>query len=380
MEREGRVGESQVNQDLLAKVKATEDKMADMERKMEFMNTSNVDEYQYLRFANANSGNEQQINFARQVRKILVNEVKVELGRLFPVGVPTSLRQIIEKGEETLKFRMKVIAFAESSPYGWKAANEFATLLKSSDDSDYKKKDEAEKRAGRKVEADKKEKYKNKYAGAGGDRSRRSRSRSERRTARKSRSRSKPKYGGGQSFALGDLVDGQSFAREDDVYVSRASPVESCFKVLCTGTPELATSVASMATYLPPAPGPRNKGTFKKRCFINYGYNKSYACKSSVLERVFDSAAKVQVEVSEASGSVLALSSEVPKASSLVGGQLVVGAVASGLVSRSLVGSVPVPGSDFRDVEESEVLTHCQGCLRFHPELLAWFHRRVQEI
>ena len=51
-----------------------------------------------------------------------------------------------------MNFRMKIIAFAESSPLGWKAANEYAALLTKSSDGYLKKQEEAEKRAMRKIE------------------------------------------------------------------------------------------------------------------------------------------------------------------------------------------------------------------------------------
>ena len=51
-----------------------------------------------------------------------------------------------------MNFRMKIIAFAEASPLGWNAANEYAALLTNSSDGDLKKQEEAEKRATRKIE------------------------------------------------------------------------------------------------------------------------------------------------------------------------------------------------------------------------------------
>ena len=90
-----------------------------------------------------------------------------------------------------MNFRLKIIAFAEESTFGWRAANEFAMLLKNSNDIDLKKQEEAEKRALKKIEG---EKSKSKWKRSGvyekaSDRSRRSKSRSVQKEKR-SRSRS----------------------------------------------------------------------------------------------------------------------------------------------------------------------------------------------
>ena len=64
-----------------------------------------------------------------------------------------------------MNFRMKIIAFAEASPLGWKAANEYASLLTNSTDGDLKKQEEAEKRATRKIEKETERAKKRRYSG-----------------------------------------------------------------------------------------------------------------------------------------------------------------------------------------------------------------------
>ena len=88
-----------------------------------------------------------------------------------------------------MNFRLKIIAFAEKSTYGWRAANEFASLLKHSNDSDMKKQEEAEKRAMKKIEGERAKKKKIVGYEKASDRNRRSPSRSIKKEKR-SRSRS----------------------------------------------------------------------------------------------------------------------------------------------------------------------------------------------
>ena len=88
-----------------------------------------------------------------------------------------------------MNFRLKIIAFAEESSYGWRAANEFASLLKHSNDSDMKKQEEAEKRAMKKIEGERAKKKKIVGYEKASDRTRRSLSRSIKKEKR-SRSRS----------------------------------------------------------------------------------------------------------------------------------------------------------------------------------------------
>ena len=177
--------------------------MADLRRQIKTLQASNKDDYNYLKFALPGGGNEQQMKFVREVKQIMIYDFKTVLAQEFEDKIPPAFTAVVDKGEEIMNFRMKIIAFAEESTLGWKAANEFAILLKSSNDIDSKKQEEAEKRAYKKMEGEKKGRIKKTggyerggYVRGGyervGDRGRRSRSRSVG-GGRRSRSRSKPR-------------------------------------------------------------------------------------------------------------------------------------------------------------------------------------------
>ena len=178
--------------DLREKLKeeAHKKEMADLKRQFKILQDSNKDDFNHLKFALAGGGNEQQMRFVREVKQTMIYDLKAVLAQEFSEKIPPSFTDIVDKGEQMMNFRMKIIAFAEESTYGWKAANEFAILLKSSNDMDLKKQEEAEKRASKKIEGAKKEKWK-KTGGfeRAGDRGRRSGSR-ETGGGRRSRSKS----------------------------------------------------------------------------------------------------------------------------------------------------------------------------------------------
>ena len=130
------------------------------------------------------------MRFVRDVKQVMIYTLKAALAQEFNEKIPPVFSDIVDKGEQLMNFRLKIIAFAEESTFGWRAANEFAMLLKNSNDIDLKKQEEAEKRALKKIEGEKKSKWKRSgvYEKAA-DRSRRSESRSVKREKR-SRSRS----------------------------------------------------------------------------------------------------------------------------------------------------------------------------------------------
>ena len=164
--------------------------MAELRRQLKIVQDSHKDDYNHMKFALPGGGNEQQMRFVRDVKQVMIYDLKAVLAQEFNEKIPPLFSAIVDKGEQLMNFRMKIIAFAEESTFGWKAANEFAMLLKSSNNIDLKKQEEAEKRALKKIEGEKKAKWKK----AGGfektaDRSRRSGSRSIK-DERRSRSRS----------------------------------------------------------------------------------------------------------------------------------------------------------------------------------------------
>ena len=139
-------------------------------------------------------GNEQQMKFVRDVKQVMIYDLKVALAKEFNDNVPPSFSDIVTKGEKLMNFRLKIIAFAEESQFGWRAANEFASLLKNSSDSDMKKQEEAEKRALKKIAGEKAKRKKIGGYEKALDRSRRSPSRSikkEKRSRSRSRNRDK---------------------------------------------------------------------------------------------------------------------------------------------------------------------------------------------
>ena len=79
----------------------------------------------------------------------MIHDLNTALAMEFKDKIPLSFSGFVSRGEQLMNFRMKIIAFAEASPLGWKAANEYASLLTNSSDGDLKKQEEAEKRARR---------------------------------------------------------------------------------------------------------------------------------------------------------------------------------------------------------------------------------------
>ena len=92
------------------------------------------------------------MKFVRDIKQTMIHDLNSALAMEFKDKIPLSFSGIVSRGEQLMNFRMKIIAFAEASPLGWKAANEYAALLTNSSDGDLKKQEEAEKWATRKIE------------------------------------------------------------------------------------------------------------------------------------------------------------------------------------------------------------------------------------
>ena len=153
---------------LLLKEEGQKRELAEIKRHMKVIQDSHKDDFNHVKFGVPGGGNEQQMKFVRDVKQI--------------------------------------IAFAEESTYRWRAANEFASLLKHSNDSDMKKQEEAEKRAMKKIEGERpKQKKKAGYEKAS-DRGRRSSSRSVKKEKRsRSRSTNKDKRETRECYKCGKL-------------------------------------------------------------------------------------------------------------------------------------------------------------------------------
>ena len=134
----------------------------------------------------------EQMKVLEEIRKLAVDDMKAELARVFPQGGPPSVDAIVEKTEEAINFRCKVIAFADSSNLGWAAANEWVAVQGAGDEAEIKQMEEAEKRAQRKIDRRKKdEEDARRRDGAARARERRSRTKSPPKRRGRSRSRSK---------------------------------------------------------------------------------------------------------------------------------------------------------------------------------------------
>ena len=154
--------------------------MAELKRQMKAMQDSHKDEFNHVKFGVPGGGNEQQMKFVRDVKQTMIHDLNSALAMEFKDKIPPSFSVIVSRGEQLMNFRMKIIAFAEASPLGWRAANEYAALLTNSSDVDLKKQEEAEKRAMRKLEreTEKAKKKGNNGIGKAVERARRSPSRS----------------------------------------------------------------------------------------------------------------------------------------------------------------------------------------------------------
>jgi hypothetical protein len=126
--------------------------LAELKRQMKAMQDSHKDEFNHVKFGVPGGGNEQQMKFVRDIKQTMINDLKAALAMEFKDKIPPSFSVIVSRGEQLMNFRMKIIAFAEASPLGWRAAKEYAALLTNSSDGDLKKQEEAEKRATRKIE------------------------------------------------------------------------------------------------------------------------------------------------------------------------------------------------------------------------------------
>ena len=119
---------------------------------MKALQDSHKDDFNHVKFGNPGGGNEQQMKFVRDCKQTMIHDLNAALAMEFKGGIPTLFSDIVTRGEKLMNFRMKIIAFAENSSLGWRAANEYAALLKDSSDGDWKKQEEAEKRALKKIE------------------------------------------------------------------------------------------------------------------------------------------------------------------------------------------------------------------------------------
>ena len=165
---------------LLRKDEGQNRELAEIKRQMKAMQDSHKDDFNHVKFGNPGGGNEQQMKFVRDCKQTMIHDLNAALAMEFKDKIPSSFSDIVTRGEKLMNFRMKIIAFAEDSSLGWRAANEYAALLKNSSDGDLKKQEEAEKRAVKKIEKET-EKAKRKRVGGyekAQERSRRSSSRS----------------------------------------------------------------------------------------------------------------------------------------------------------------------------------------------------------
>ena len=106
--------------------------LAEIKRQMKVIQDSHKDDFNHVKFGVPGGGNEQQMKFVRDVKQTMIYDLRAALATEFKDKIPPSFSDIVTKGEQLMNFRMKIIAFAEDSSYGWKAANEYASLLKNS--------------------------------------------------------------------------------------------------------------------------------------------------------------------------------------------------------------------------------------------------------
>ena len=118
---------------------------------MKAMQDSHKDEFNHVKFGVPGGGNEKQMKFVREIKQTMIHDLNYALAMEFKDKIPPSFTVIVSRGEQLMNFRMKIIAFVESSSLGWRAANEYAALLTNSSDVDLKKQEEAEKRAMKKL-------------------------------------------------------------------------------------------------------------------------------------------------------------------------------------------------------------------------------------
>ena len=90
---------------------------------MKAMQDSHRVEFNHVKFGVPGGGNEQQMKFVRDVKQTMIHNLNSALAMEFKDKIPPSFSGIVSRGEQLMNFRMKIIAFAEASPLGWKAAN-----------------------------------------------------------------------------------------------------------------------------------------------------------------------------------------------------------------------------------------------------------------
>ena len=137
---------------LLRKVEGQSRELAEIKRQMKAMQDSHKDEFNHVKFGVPGGGNQQQMKFVRDIKQTMIHDLNAALAMEFKDKIPPSFSEIVSRGEQLMNFRMKIIAFAEASSQGWRAANEYASLLTNSSDVDLKKQEEADKRAMKKLE------------------------------------------------------------------------------------------------------------------------------------------------------------------------------------------------------------------------------------
>jgi uncharacterized membrane protein YgcG len=139
-------------------------KLMDLDRKLDLV-TQNAKQ---PKFAQMKKKNHQcQMDHLEETRDALVNETRRELARLFPSGVPTTLSEVIDKGEAKLNMRAKKIAIADGSELGWKVVEAYEGSQLADGESDARKLEEAEKKAAKKDE-ERRKRFNDGRAGGGG--------------------------------------------------------------------------------------------------------------------------------------------------------------------------------------------------------------------
>ena len=104
-------------------VQEMKEEMKEMQRKIDSMSAvSEVMVYGNM----VKKNHQQQMDFNLGVKSIQVNEMRTELSRTFPTGIPARMMDILSKGEKKVDLRCKMIAIADSSEFGWVTSEEYA--------------------------------------------------------------------------------------------------------------------------------------------------------------------------------------------------------------------------------------------------------------
>ena len=92
--------------------------LEDMRRQIKMLQTSKKEDFYYLKFSQPGGENEQQMKFVREVKQTMIYDLKTTMAQEFDDKIPPFFAAIVERGEELLNFRMKIIAFAKESALG----------------------------------------------------------------------------------------------------------------------------------------------------------------------------------------------------------------------------------------------------------------------